>query len=839
MGRRAIYFAVGLLASSFCAHFCPAATGPDFQDAVTALQRGDAPAAEQKLRAELKNSPDEPEALSLLGVALDNQKKFQEAGEAHQHAVARATGVPLIGILHNYGNHLMLAGDAKAARETFLKAVSLDASDLYADFQLAQLAVNAGNGQEALQYLNQIPANQSDAPNVAILRLAALDLADNSSDADILFHKLASATENDATLSASLAMSLVQARQFGQAETFLTHALAPDPTNFNLLYQLGVVASRAGHNDRAVEVLEKALRQQPQNVDVMYALAFVYRARKQPEQAVRTVAPATKLAPQRADVWQLLALAESDIRAYTDSVNAWEHYVALRPDDDQGRRERGFGKANIKQADAGMADLEWYVEHHPDDATGYYELGVAQAVDDQEKGLATLDKAVALEPDYVEARSARGALNYQLGKAEAARSDLEFAALKRPDSAMILDRLGQTYVLLDRQQDALRVLRRAAELAPGDAKMQLHFANALAQAGQTAESKVFMDRYRELGGAINVPARGVMDYLSLTPEEQHASYQARLEKAVTEHPEEVTNEMFYLKFLIGDNKIDQAVTTAKKVLALKPGPIIMADAGHTMLVARQYEIARNFLNQAGATAAVDLDLAIVAFHLDGAMAGLQRLDRIPETARNADYYAARAEMLDANGKSDDAITAMTKAVETEPDRVDIYWRAAILLIKDQHAAEARGLLDRASKTLRQEATLPVIRAVVEELDGNTADSLKVLDDARHRWPESAAVWAAQGMVFAAERKSDEARKSLEAAVSLGAHSAEVYYALAFTSDAAHMETAKTAIAQALKLEPDNAEIKSLAGRIVDGKAADSTNSLDATRLFLTKQPRDW
>ena len=38
----------------------------------------------------------------------------------------------------------------------------------------------------------------------------------------------------------------------------LTHALAADPTNFNLQYQLGVVASRAGNNERARDILERA-----------------------------------------------------------------------------------------------------------------------------------------------------------------------------------------------------------------------------------------------------------------------------------------------------------------------------------------------------------------------------------------------------------------------------------------------------------------------------------------------------------------------------------------------------------------------------------------------------
>ena len=298
------------------------------------------------------------------------------------------------------------------------------------------------------------------------------------------------------------------------------------------------------------------------DVDAMYALAFVYSALKQPEQAVRLLAQAARLAPQRPDVQKLLAVTTGDLHAYDDSVAAWDRYVARAPGDDTGRRERGFAMANIKRAEGGLSDLEWYAGRHPDDPLGLFELGVSQSLNDPEKGLATLDKAVALKPDFVEARSARGALEYQQGRAEAALPDLEFAASKLPDSATVLDRLGQTYLLLDRLPDALRVLRRAAELAPADARMQLHLANALAQAGQTTESRTYMNRYRELGGIAAVPARGVIEYLNLTPEQQHAAYRARVEKGMADHPADAAIQVAYMKLSIADGQMDRATATA-------------------------------------------------------------------------------------------------------------------------------------------------------------------------------------------------------------------------------------------------------------------------------------
>src|SRR5207248_11133132 len=146
---------------------------PGVREAAAALQRGDFPAAETKLRAELKLHPDDTEALSLLGVALDNQGKFTEADALHKRAVAAP---PSAGAFGNYGNHLLLTGNQRGAREAFQKALSIDRSDPYANLQLAQLALAAKDGRGALVYLDQLSATDRADPDATVLRLIALEI---------------------------------------------------------------------------------------------------------------------------------------------------------------------------------------------------------------------------------------------------------------------------------------------------------------------------------------------------------------------------------------------------------------------------------------------------------------------------------------------------------------------------------------------------------------------------------------------------------------------------------------------------------------------------------------
>ena len=697
------------------------------QSAAAAIQRGDFPTAEKTLRAEVATHPADSWALSLLGVALDNQKKLPEAEEFHRRAAAAS---PLSAeILNNYGTHQWIAG------------------------------------------------------------------------------------------------------QFDKAEISFAAALAAAPAYFNVLFNLGVMATYTGHYQRAQEVLESALRQQPQNVDVLYRLACVEEASRQWEAAVMHLAQAAKLDPGRADVQKLLALTTTELGALDDAAAAWDRYLKLEPNDDVARRERAFTAARIGKLEQGIADLDAYLSRHPDDPVAHYELAQAQRSLDVTQALGHLDKALALDPNYLAARAARGSLYYQAGKPESAVGDLELVASRQPDDAVNLDRLGQTYQALDRMADAVRVLRRAAELSPEDSKTLLHFARALADAGQTEESKVVMDRFRQLGSEQrkSVPA-GLVEYLSLTPAQRHADYRARVEKAVRDHPEDPDAQVAYLKLLIEDGNARQAATAAKRVASLQPAAAVLADAGRALLAANHYTLARDLLQQAVAAdprlSGASLDLAIAAFHAlgaaTGAVAGLALLDRIPESGRSAAYHLARAQMLDASGKLSDAAAALHLALGAAPKQPDVYRQAIALLAGEGRAPEALHIAEEAARILPESREILLLKATTLEFARQSDEAEHLLSDIQNRWPEWSAVWLAHGIILHTHQRYEEARQALETAVVMGSRRPDTYFYLAdceLHSAPARKDAAEAAVRQALNLSPGDPWIQSLAGRIAFARGA--------------------
>jgi tetratricopeptide (TPR) repeat protein len=294
-----------------------------------------------------------------------------------------------------------------------------------------------------------------------------------------------------------------------------------------------------------------------------------------------------------------MAHISADLGYFGDAVEAWQRYVKLAPNDDSGRRERGFAEAALgEKPDAGLADLKWYMQKHPNDAIGHYELGTAECSSNPEEAERELNRALALKPDLGAARFARGLLLYKRGKPELALADFEFAVKRDPKNPAVLNRLGQTYMDLNRTADAVDVLRKAAAAAPDDATIQLHFGRALAKAGQANEANAVFARVRELGpGKSELPhPAGLIDFLSLSPAEQRARYRAGVERTVQKSPNNIEAQVRYLELLLEDGKLDQAAATSRQILSLKPSAAIRSETAQILIKAQQYDLAKPFQN---------------------------------------------------------------------------------------------------------------------------------------------------------------------------------------------------------------------------------------------------
>lgn len=783
--------------------------------AAAACERGDYAAAEAVLRSELRATPDDVAVLGLMAVVLDSQAKLGEAGEYYRRALALSPGSA--SLLNNYGNHLLRTGQRAAARAAFLKVVAVDRAHANANAQLARLALEDKAGSEALRYLERLPAQVQHSPEIALLRLRALYLCGRNSEAEAIVESLSPAARSDVRLSFSAGLALASVEQYERAETFFSQALELAPADFDVLYNLGLAASHAGHQERAYKVLQTALQVRPDDVDVLYNLGAIDAALKRNDEALVWLARAAKQAPDRASIQSLLAQTASSLGYYSDSAMAWDRYCKLAPNDDTGRRERGFATALAGQRQEALKDLQWYVARHPHDAIGHFETAIAQTFQ-PEAALLHLNEAIRLKPGFTSAHYARGVLFRRQNNLPAALADFLMAAKQEPGNAATLDQLGRTYLALDRPADALPVLREAAERNPRDTKTLLHLSNALFATGQTAEAKQVIARYRALGGSHSkgIPNPGFVELLALPPEQQYERYRARVEQTVAADPGDVAAKLRYLKLLVGDEAWPEAEAVAREFVALHPEPSALAEAGRAFLDGERYVTAKQLLEQCPQAPGAGLDLAIAVFHADGPEAGLERMDAVPASQRDGDYYLARAQMLDECGRFPEAAAAAQQALGATPTRAELYCQVTLLLIKNGRVLEALELLNRAIGYLPDNPSILLSKAIALEVAAKSVDAESLLKQIEGRWPEWPEPHLVYGIILQTHRRAEDALRELTTATALGARVVAGYYYLAQATLQARpdeTEAAQRAIQEAVTLDPGDAWAHALAGRI--------------------------
>ncbi|HET7213514.1 MAG TPA: tetratricopeptide repeat protein [Terriglobia bacterium] len=793
--------------------------------AVEAFRQGRYAEAETMVRALARKDPGDARLLGLLAVVLDAQKKYKEAEPVYLQALRLA---PHSASLHNnLGNHYLDQGDTARARAQYLKVVALDPGHPNANLQLAEMSIKAKEGNSALEYLSHLPESAFAQPAPALLRAQALHLAGKTKLGEDALDQIVQQAGSDPRTSFSAGMVDASWKRYSQAEQAFGQALKADPSNFDIQYNLGLAALNARDFQWALDMLQTAHGQKPNDPDVLLNFARAYSGAGRDDQAIILLARAMKEAPKRADV--LLAAADTAARMgfYDDAASALEKYLKLKPHDDVARRELGFDLVHTASLDEGERILDAYVAKHPKDPQGLYELGIAESVRSRSKALARLNAALALDPSLNGARYARAVLNAQLQQYQASIDDLRIVIKYQPHNTDALYQLGDDLLLLNRPAEAVGAFAKAAALAPQDPKILLRYSRALMRAGNQDEGQAVLKRFQALKRDQTVPRSksGLFAYLSLSPQEQRERYLAGLKRNVEINPHDMTSQMSLAKELMAEGKNAEAIVQYKKIQALTSDTKILAGCGRALLDAGQFALAREFLAAAmkqagapGAAAAEDLrlDLTVAIFNAEGAPAALAALDQTPAPARRGDYYLLRAQILDSMGKEAEAAADLNRGISASPTRANLYFQAALFLIKHGEFRQTIRLIDLSKRVAPDDPDLMLVQAITYELLQRFKESQRVLAEIQSQWPEWSQPYLVDGIILQNQFKQKEAKQKLQTAIALGANDPKAYFYLAsacLDQDPQDLKGAAQAVGKGLDIAPRDAKMQWLAGKV--------------------------
>ena len=652
-----------------------------------------------------------------------------------------------------------------------------------------------GKLASALQSFQKALALQPDHPNANAQAARILVSQGRAAEAVAYLDRAGAESTEDTALLALYGRALASNRQLPKAEEVFRRALRTAPGSREIRVALGLVALNAGEPQRALEILEAVHRQHPRDPDVLLAVAQVWLATGRSTQALAALGEARRADPKRSDVLELLARTASDLGFHQDAAAAWSEYLKLEPAAAQARRERAFALVRARDA-RGLPELEAYVAKSPSDAIGRYQLGIAYAPGDAIRAIEQLDRSLAISADNADALYVRGTLLSRENRVDEARSDLQRAVALNPRHAAALTRLGQVLRASGELVQAEDALRRAIALNPDDRAALMHLGFVLRTQGKSKEAEPLFAKLKgQLGTEQSSAARGgLLDFLSLDPERQRSEYLANLKSAVAERQDDDRLRLHLgMELLSGGG-----VAGAQQEFQQLRDAASMREAAAALVRARHSEPALALLKESGAT---------------------------------AEYWLARAQLLESEDQFPAAVEAMNRAIATSPDRAFVYVECYKLLAARQRFAEAAALLEKAVDRLPDERQLRLDYATALELSNRYGQARQVLSAIQQRWPEWARPYVVHAISFMTRGKAAEAIPLLERALALGENSAEVhyYYALALTELAPEKKVlAKQAVGRALELAPDDPFILTFAGRLAinDGRHEDALKLLD-------------
>ena len=152
--------------------------------------------------------------------------------------------------------------------------------------------------------------------------------------------------------------------------------------------------------------------------------------------------------------------------------------VEIQPLFVEARIELAEALSALGQTDAAVDQLEAAVAadslHHPAawNNLGFIHLQAGRA----DAAEAALARAVALDPDFVEARVNLGSVYLVAGESARAAEQFEGALRARPDYAAAYGNLGVAYAQLGRTDDARRMFERLLAINPGDQRARAYLA---------------------------------------------------------------------------------------------------------------------------------------------------------------------------------------------------------------------------------------------------------------------------------------------------------------------------------------------------------------------------
>ena len=586
-------------------------------------------------------------------------------------------------------------------------------------------------------------------------------------------------------------------KRYADAESFFQRALRLSPATSTFFNNLGNHYLAQDNLELADEAYRKAVQVNPRDRNANSQLAKISVTRKQGRTALHYLGQL----PSQDQANPAVQLLRAQALKLTGEVSAAENQLRNTLNESGGDPQVSFS--------IGMIFAQW----------GRYQSAEEAFSRAQQAAPGNFDVLYNLGLAALEARDLEPA-----GRA------FQLALQQRPNDFHAWDQLAKFYLAEGRTGEALETIKKAADLAPQNPVVLIHYSQALMRSGhQDAAALVLAQlKKQELALSPLSPSSAPSPPSQSFPRKREstgaiASLDATRDLAELREIGAADSQDVQLQLRLGKELLSRgdAPHALQIFQAIKTSaPDHTAECGRALLEQQQYHPAREFLSEALAAGSRDpqvrFDLVIAMSHVAGAESALAELDKTPPAQRQGDYFLLRAQLLDTLGKAPEAAEALNRGFASSPSRADLYFQAALFLLKHGETRQMTDLLARADHLFPDDPQLMLTRAMGNEMLQEHEQALALLARLESKWPEWCLPYLIQGIILSTRIRPLEAIPVLRLAIALGADDAVTNFYLASAmvdANSSNLGEAQNAIDHALALNPNDPYAQSLAGKI--------------------------
>ncbi len=478
----------------------PADTAAALLLAELRIRTGDAKSAVSPLENLITRRPSLVRAHVLLGSAYL---------VTHDAAKAVATYRTVTELIPNsdrayylFGLSSLIQSNSVTAAEAFEKALSLNPRGFEALERLIALRLSARDYEGALARVNQQMLVVPDSFPLHLLVGKIWTMQKNYDQAEVVYRKAIDLAPDQQSGYQMLSQVQVAAGRVKTAVETLEKALAKKPDDLATLSLAGsIFQNHAKDPTKARTVYEKILAIQPESANVLNNLAALYLENSDgKEKAFELASKAYKLAPENPAIQDTLAWCSYHRGDYKRALALLTTCVTAVPKEPELTYHLGMTQCMLGQEAVGRATLQRAISLSTnfsgvEMARQMYLLVGIDPSDVTEKDMALINAVLRVEPASSPAIFRAALVAEKQSSTDAARKSLETLIENNPAYFPAVIHLAEIYSERDEDHEkALKLARKAVELAPGNASLMARIAPIALRKGDNVAAIDYLGR---------------------------------------------------------------------------------------------------------------------------------------------------------------------------------------------------------------------------------------------------------------------------------------------------------------------------------------------------------